>query len=80
MGGRGLIRRREKLEYCIKGTVRVILSEPLCKDENVRFTTKPLKSLSFQKYRRFSDSKSMQEVRKSFRREATQIKINSLKE
>lgn len=60
MGGRGLVRRREKIEYCIKGTVRVILSEPLCKDENVRFTTKPLKSLSTQKYRRFSDSKSAQ--------------------
>ena len=30
----------------IKGTIRVISSDPLCKDDNFRFTTLPLKDLS----------------------------------
>ena len=32
----------------IKGTVSVISSDPPCKDDNVRFTTEPLKALSDQ--------------------------------
>ena len=32
----------------LKGTVSVFLSDPLCKDDNARFTTVPLKSLSDQ--------------------------------
>ena len=33
-------------EISVKGTVRVISSDPPCKDGNVRFTTVPLKPLS----------------------------------
>ena len=38
------------LEVQIKGTVRVFLCDPPCKDCNVRFTTVPLKALSDIKY------------------------------
>ena len=37
-----------RLEDIIKGTVSVISSDPPCKDNNVRFTTVPLKTLSDQ--------------------------------
>ena len=32
-------------KFFIKGTVRVVLSDLLCKDINARFTTVPLKTL-----------------------------------
>ena len=31
------------LKLCVKGTVSVIISDPPCKNGNVRFTTVPLK-------------------------------------
>ena len=38
----GIYPRNPDKQYHIKGTVSVILSDPLCKDGNVRFTTVPL--------------------------------------
>ena len=46
------VKRKIILKF-LKGTVRVISIDSICKDGNVRFTTKPLNHLSDQKYWRY---------------------------